>query len=41
VTSPDSRHLASTMALHMQFADTPFRSVIEARQHLEPVTAKL
>lgn len=41
VTSPDSRHLASTLALLMQFADTPFRTVIETRQLLEPITARL
>lgn len=41
VTSPDSRHLASTLALLMQFAETPFRTVIETRQLLEPITARL
>ena len=41
VSSPDSRHLASTLALLMQFADTPFRTVIETRQMLEPMTARL
>jgi DNA-binding FadR family transcriptional regulator len=41
ITSPDSRHLASTLALLMQFADTPFRAVIETRQLLEPLTARL
>jgi DNA-binding FadR family transcriptional regulator len=41
VASPDSRHLASTLALLMQFADTPFRTVIETRQLLEPMTARL
>jgi GntR family transcriptional regulator, transcriptional repressor for pyruvate dehydrogenase complex len=41
VTAPDSRHLASTLALLMQFADTPFRAVIETRQLLEPLTARL
>lgn len=41
VAAPDSRHLASTFALLMQFAGTKFRSVIEARQGLEPVTAAL
>lgn len=41
VAAPDSRHLASTFALLMQFADTEFRSVIEARRGLEPVTASL
>lgn len=41
VATPDSRHLASTFALLMQFAGTEFRSVIEARQGLEPITARL
>ena len=41
VASPDSRHLAATLALLMQFAGTSFRSVVEARQDLEPVTARL
>lgn len=41
VTSPDSRHLASTLALLMQFADTPFRTVVQTRQLLEPITARL
>lgn len=41
VGSPDSRHLAATFALLMQFAGTEFRAVIEARAFLEPVTASL
>lgn len=41
VAAPDSRHLAATFALLMQFAGTDFRSVIDARQRLEPVTASL
>lgn len=41
VAAPDSRHLASTLALLMQFADTPFRAVIEIRQFQEPVAARL
>ncbi len=41
VAAPDSRHLASTFALLMQMAGTEFRSVIEARQGLEPMTARL
>jgi GntR family transcriptional regulator, transcriptional repressor for pyruvate dehydrogenase complex len=41
VAAPDSRHLASTWALLLQFADTPFRAVIETRQYLEPITARL
>jgi GntR family transcriptional regulator, transcriptional repressor for pyruvate dehydrogenase complex len=41
VAAPDSRHLASTFALLMQFAGTSFRAVIEARTYFEPVTAEL
>lgn len=41
VAAPDSRHLASTFALLMQFAGTDFRAVIEARRFLEPTTAFL
>lgn len=41
VAQPDSRHLASTLALLMQFAQTPFRSVVETRMYLEPLTAEL
>ncbi|MEE2058136.1 FadR/GntR family transcriptional regulator [Rhodococcus artemisiae] len=32
VAAPDSRHLASTMALLMQCSDTAFRSVVELRK---------
>ncbi|WP_218834943.1 MULTISPECIES: FadR/GntR family transcriptional regulator [unclassified Rhodococcus (in: high G+C Gram-positive bacteria)] len=41
VGSPDSRHLASTLALLMQFSDTPFRSVLETREYIEPIAAAL
>ncbi|MDX2937781.1 FadR/GntR family transcriptional regulator [Streptomyces ipomoeae] len=41
ITTPDSRHLASTLALMMQFSETRFSSVVEARQYLEPITAGL
>jgi DNA-binding FadR family transcriptional regulator len=41
VGSPDSRHLASTLALLMQFSNAPFRSVLETREHLEPIAATL
>jgi len=41
VARPDSRHLASTLALLMQFAQTPFGSILETRLHLEPLTAEL
>lgn len=39
VARPDSRHLASTLALLMQFAGTPFRAVVDARIALEPTMA--
>lgn len=41
VAAPDSRHLAATFALLMQFAGTNFRAVIEARTFLEPTMALL
>ncbi|MFJ8816548.1 FadR/GntR family transcriptional regulator [Amycolatopsis thermoflava] len=41
VASPDSRHLASTLALLLQFAETPFRAVLETRMHIEPIIAEL
>lgn len=39
VRQPDSRHLASTLALLMQFAGTAFRAVVEARIVVEPALA--
>ena len=41
VGSPDSRHLASTLALLMRFSNTPLRSVLETREHIEPIAAAL
>jgi len=41
VASPDSRHLASTLALMMQFSETPFRSVLQTREQIEPIAAAL
>ncbi|KXX59920.1 hypothetical protein AZG88_00315 [Rhodococcus sp. LB1] len=41
VAAPNSRHLASTMALLMQFSETTFRSVIELRGYIEPIAASL
>ncbi|RYF61628.1 MAG: FadR family transcriptional regulator [Comamonadaceae bacterium] len=41
VSVPNSRHLATTMALLMQFSGTTFRSVVEMRGHIEPVAAAL
>lgn len=38
---PDSRHLASTLALLMQFSETPFRTVLETREFIEPTAAAL
>lgn len=39
VATPDSRHLAGTLALLLQMLNTPFRAVVEARQVLEPAMA--
>ena len=36
VRSPDERHLAGTIALLLQMSGTPFRSIVEAREVLEP-----
>ena len=41
VTAPDSRHLASTIALLLQLNGTPFRAVVEARFVFEPTLAGL
>jgi DNA-binding FadR family transcriptional regulator len=41
ISRPDSRHLASTIALLMQFADAPLRSILEARIAIDPGTAEL
>jgi DNA-binding FadR family transcriptional regulator len=41
VVEPDYRHLAGALALLLQFARTPFRSIVEARQVLEPPLAAL
>ncbi|HVW42094.1 MAG TPA: FadR/GntR family transcriptional regulator [Amycolatopsis sp.] len=41
VASPGSRHLASTLALLLQFAETPFRAVLETRMYVEPIVAQL
>lgn len=41
VAAPDSRHLASTMALLMQFSETTFRSVVNLRGYIEPIAASL
>lgn len=39
VTSPDARHLAGTIALLLQVTDAPYRTVVEARQIVEPALA--
>jgi GntR family transcriptional regulator, transcriptional repressor for pyruvate dehydrogenase complex len=41
ISRPDSRHLASTIALLMQFADAPLRSILEARMAIDPGIAEL
>jgi GntR family transcriptional regulator, transcriptional repressor for pyruvate dehydrogenase complex len=41
ISRPDSRHLASTIALLMQFADAPLRSILEARMAIDPGMAEL
>jgi GntR family transcriptional repressor for pyruvate dehydrogenase complex len=41
VGSPSWPHLASTIALLLQFADAPFRTVIEARTVIEPGMAEM
>ena len=41
VAAPNSRHLASTMALLMQCSDTTFRSVVQLRGYIEPIAASL
>ena len=39
VSSPGSRHLASVIAMRLQLTHTSFRSVLEAREVLEPAMA--
>ena len=39
VSAPGADHLASTLSLHLQFADESFRSVVEARCSIYPVLA--
>jgi DNA-binding FadR family transcriptional regulator len=41
VQRPDAGNLATTMVLLLQFADAPFRVIVEARSGLEPVMAYL
>jgi GntR family transcriptional regulator, transcriptional repressor for pyruvate dehydrogenase complex len=38
---PRSSHLATTLALTLQFKDAPFRVIVEARMALEPMMAGL
>jgi GntR family transcriptional repressor for pyruvate dehydrogenase complex len=39
VNNPDSRDLAQSLSLFLQLLKTPFRSIVEARQVLEPAMA--
>jgi GntR family transcriptional repressor for pyruvate dehydrogenase complex len=41
VRRPNSTHLATTLALTLQFEDAPFRVIVEARMALEPIMAGL
>lgn len=41
VAQPDWTHLASTLALLLQFSGSPLRSVLEARTAIEPGVAEL
>jgi DNA-binding FadR family transcriptional regulator len=41
ISQPDWHHLASTVALLMQFADAPLGSILEARIAIEPGMAEL
>src|SRR5919112_5986576 len=38
---PDASHLASTVILLMQLKQAPFRSIVEVRSALEPMTSSL
>jgi DNA-binding FadR family transcriptional regulator len=41
ISRPDASHLASTIALLMQFADAPLRSILEARVAIDPGMGEL
>jgi GntR family transcriptional regulator, transcriptional repressor for pyruvate dehydrogenase complex len=41
VNAPDSRPLASVIALLLQRSNAPYRTILEARQVLEPATASM
>ncbi|GAA3759205.1 FadR/GntR family transcriptional regulator [Salinactinospora qingdaonensis] len=41
VASPDASHLAANLMLLLQFAQAPYRVIMEARNALEPVMATL
>jgi DNA-binding FadR family transcriptional regulator len=41
ISRPDAQHLASTIALLMQFADAPLRSILQARIAIDPGLAEL
>lgn len=40
VSTPESRHLASVIAMRLQLTHTSFRAVLEAREVLEPALAR-
>jgi DNA-binding FadR family transcriptional regulator len=40
VSQPESRHLASVIAMRLQMSNTSFKSVLEAREVLEPALAR-
>jgi DNA-binding FadR family transcriptional regulator len=39
--SPDASHLASSLLLFMQLHGAPYRTVVEVRHALEPITARM
>ena len=39
--SPDAAHLASSLLLFMQLHAAPYRTVVEVRHALEPITARM
>ena len=41
IRQPSSTHLATTLALTLQFKDAPYRVIVEARMALEPMMAGL
>ncbi len=39
ISTPGSRYLAGTLSIVLQFAQTPFRAIVEARSVIEPAVA--